>query len=82
MAKGRTPAGSHRSICVDEILTILAPCPGEVGLDATLGYGGHSERLLARLLPGGRLFAVDVDPIELPRAEARLRARALERTLS
>ena len=74
IAKGQTPAGSHRPICVDEILSLLAPKPGEVCLDATLGYGGHAQRLLPRLLPGGRLYAVDVDPLELPRAEARLRA--------
>lgn len=74
ISKGQTPAGTHRPICVEEILKILDPQPGEICLDATLGYGGHSERLLPRLLPGGRLFALDVDPLELPRAEARLRA--------
>ena len=74
IAKGQTPAGTHRPICVEEILSILDPKPGEVCLDATLGYGGHSEKILPRLGPGGRLFAVDVDPIELPKAEARLRA--------
>lgn len=73
IAKGQTPAGMHRPICVEEILSILAPKPGEICLDATLGYGGHAEKLLPRLLPGGKLFAVDVDPLELPRAEARLR---------
>ena len=73
IAKGQTAAGMHRPICVDEILSILDPKPGEVCLDATLGYGGHAEKLLPRLLPGGKLFAVDVDPVELPRAEARLR---------
>ena len=73
IAKGQTPAGTHRPICVEEILSILDPKPGEVCLDATLGYGGHSEKLLPKLLPGGKLFAVDVDPLELPKAEARLR---------
>jgi 16S rRNA (cytosine1402-N4)-methyltransferase len=72
-ARGHTPAGTHRSIMVDEILAVLNPKPGEVALDATLGYGGHTRELLPRLLPGGRLFGVDVDPIELPRTEARLR---------
>jgi len=72
--RGHTPAGTHRPICVDEILQALAPRPGEVGLDATLGYGGHAQELLARLAPGGRLFGLDVDPLELPRTEARLRA--------
>ena len=74
MQRGQTPAGMHRPICVAEILAVLAPQPGEVGLDATLGFGGHAQELLARIQPGGRLFAVDVDPLELPRAEARLRA--------
>ncbi len=74
MDRGQTPAGTHRPICVAEILECLAPRPGEVGLDATLGYGGHARELLARISPGGRLFGVDVDPLELPRTEARLRA--------
>jgi 16S rRNA (cytosine1402-N4)-methyltransferase len=74
MQRGQTPAGMHRPICVAEILAVLAPKPGEVGLDATLGFGGHAQELLGRLQPGGRLFATDVDPLELPRTEARLRA--------
>ncbi|MBL0210710.1 MAG: 16S rRNA (cytosine(1402)-N(4))-methyltransferase RsmH [Holophagaceae bacterium] len=73
-ARGQTPAGTHRPICVREILEILAPKPGETGLDATLGFGGHTLEILPHLLPDGRLFALDVDPIELPRTEARLRA--------
>lgn len=72
--RGHTPAGTHRPICVREILEVLDPRPGEVGLDATLGYGGHAQELLARLAPGGRLYGIDVDPLELPRTEARLRA--------
>jgi 16S rRNA (cytosine1402-N4)-methyltransferase len=72
--RGHTPAGTHRPICVTEILELLAPMPGERALDATLGYGGHSQELLARLQPGGRLYGLDVDPLELPRTEARLRA--------
>jgi 16S rRNA (cytosine1402-N4)-methyltransferase len=73
-ARGQTPAGTHRPICVAEILAVLDPRPGQVGLDATLGYGGHAQELLARLVPGGRLYGLDVDPLELPRTEARLRA--------
>ena len=73
IAKGRTPAGMHIPICVKEILEILDPKPGETGLDATLGFGGHAQEILPRLSPGGRLFALDVDTIELPRTEARLR---------
>jgi 16S rRNA (cytosine1402-N4)-methyltransferase len=74
MQRGQTPAGMHRPICVAEILAVLAPQPGEVGLDATLGFGGHAQELLALIQPGGQLFGTDVDPLELPRTEARLRA--------
>ena len=74
MQRGQTPAGMHRSICVDEILAILNPQPGETGLDATLGFGGHTQTLVPRVLPGGHMFGMDVDPIELPRTTARLRA--------
>jgi 16S rRNA (cytosine1402-N4)-methyltransferase len=74
IAGGKTPAGMHRPIMVSEILGVLAPRPGEVALDCTLGYGGHARALLAAVQPGGRLLGVDADPIELPRTEARLRA--------
>jgi 16S rRNA (cytosine1402-N4)-methyltransferase len=73
-ARGDTPAGTHRPICVREVLEILDPRPGDVGLDATLGFGGHAQEILPRLLPGGRLIGIDVDPLELPRTEARLRS--------
>lgn len=73
MSAGKTPAGLHRPICVSEILEILAPKPGETAVDATLGYGGHSREILNRILPGGRLIGLDVDPLELPKTEARLR---------
>lgn len=74
IARGQTPAGTHRPICVDEILAILKPAPGETALDATLGFGGHTRTIVPRLLPGGRLFATDVDSVERPRTEASLRA--------
>jgi 16S rRNA C1402 N4-methylase RsmH len=47
------------------ILDILKIQPGEIGLDATLGYGGHSLELLKKALPNGKLYATDVDAIEL-----------------
>jgi 16S rRNA (cytosine1402-N4)-methyltransferase len=72
--KGRTPAGMHLSICVNEIMEFLQIQPGQIGLDATLGYGGHSKEILTRLTPGGLLYAIDVDPIELPKTTERLAA--------
>ena len=74
LSSGKTPAGSHRSIMVAEVLDVLAPRPGEIAVDCTLGFGGHAQALLERIQPGGRLLGLDVDPVELPRAEARLRA--------
>jgi 16S rRNA (cytosine1402-N4)-methyltransferase len=74
LASGKTPAGTHRPIMVQEILEALAPRPGEIALDCTLGYGGHAQEILARISPGGRLFGLDADPIELPKTEARLRS--------
>ena len=70
--QGRTPAGMHRSICVNEVLEFLQIFPGQMGLDATLGYGGHSLEMLKCLVPGGRLYAIDVDPFELPLTRDRL----------
>lgn len=71
--QGKTPAGTHRPILVKEVLEALSPKPGMVGLDATLGFGGHAQELLKLILPGGRLIGIDVDPLELPRTKARLR---------
>ena len=70
--KGNTPAGMHLSICVKEILEFLQITPGQTGLDATLGYGGHTLEMLKCLGSQGRLYALDVDPIELPRTKDRL----------
>ena len=73
IAAGKTPAGTHRPIMVAEILAALAPKPGDLAVDGTLGYGGHAQELLARITPGGKLLGLDADPIELPKTEARLR---------
>ncbi|MBI4857532.1 MAG: 16S rRNA (cytosine(1402)-N(4))-methyltransferase RsmH [Acetobacterium woodii] len=70
--KGSTPAGMHRSICVDEILEFLQITPGQTGLDATLGFGGHTLAMLKCLDAKGHLYATDVDSIELPRTQKRL----------
>jgi 16S rRNA (cytosine1402-N4)-methyltransferase len=74
VASGRTPAGTHRPIMVAEILRILAPQPGDLAVDCTLGYGGHARELLSAVQPGGKLIAVDADPIELQKTETRLRS--------
>jgi 16S rRNA (cytosine1402-N4)-methyltransferase len=70
--KGSTPAGMHISICVNEILDFLQIQPGQIGLDATLGYGGHSSAMLQCLKGEGHLYALDVDPIEMKKTKGRL----------
>ena len=70
--KGKTPAGMHIPICVEEILSFLEIQPGQIGLDATLGYGGHSRRMLEALQGKGHLYATDVDPIESEKTRQRL----------
>lgn len=62
----------HISICVNEILEFLQIKPGQTGLDATLGYGGHTQEMLKCLDSRGHLYALDVDPIESAKTKERL----------
>ena len=71
--KGHTPAGMHISIMVQEILDFLNIQPGQIGLDATLGYGGHTRAMLEKLQGNGHIYGLDVDPIESKKTEKRLR---------
>ena len=75
VSKGSTPAGMHLSICVREILDFLQIKPGQKGLDATLGYGGHTREMLKCLQSQGHLYALDVDPIELAKTRERLQSQ-------
>ena len=72
ISKGSTPAGMHISIMVKEILDFLQIQPGQKGLDATLGYGGHTRKLLEQLGGQGHMYALDVDPIEIVKTKERL----------
>jgi len=77
-AKGQTPAGMHVPICVKEILAFLDIREGEQGIDCTLGYGGHTSEMLAKLNHTGRLVALDVDPIESARTVDRIRGNGYD----
>lgn len=70
--KGSTPAGMHISIMVKEILDFLQIKPGQTGLDATLGYGGHTKEMLKCLEGQGHIYGLDVDPIESAKTKERL----------
>lgn len=71
--KGSTPAGMHISIMVNEILDFLQIKPGQKGLDCTLGYGGHTRKMLEQLNGDGLVVGLDVDTIESTKTVKRLR---------
>lgn len=73
ISKGSTPAGMHISIMADEILDFLQIKSGQQGLDCTLGYGGHTRRMLDKLEGKGCIYGLDVDPIESAKTVERLR---------
>jgi 16S rRNA (cytosine1402-N4)-methyltransferase len=73
LARGQTPAGTHRPVMVAEVLEVLNPQPGEFAVDCTLGFGGHAVALLTAIQPGGHLLGLDVDSLELLKTETRLR---------
>jgi 16S rRNA (cytosine1402-N4)-methyltransferase len=77
-SRGMTPVGTHIPICLNEILDVLKPQPGQIFVDATLGYGGHSESLLKKMIPHGKLFAFDQDSQERSKTEERLRKKIAE----
>ena len=75
ISKGSTPAGMHIPIMVKEILDVLNIQPGEKGLDCTLGYGGHTTKMLEELKGEGHLYSLDVDPIEIEKTKVRIAER-------
>ena len=70
--KGSTPVGMHLSIMDNEILEFLDIQEGQIGLDCTLGYGGHTLKMLECLNHTGHMYALDIDPIESVKTKERL----------
>ena len=66
----------HIPVLLHEVLEVLAPRPGLVMVDCTLGLGGHAAAILDRLSPGGKLIGIDLDPANLEIARQTLQARA------
>ncbi|MGD0552904.1 MAG: 16S rRNA (cytosine(1402)-N(4))-methyltransferase RsmH [Sedimentisphaerales bacterium] len=71
-AKGKTPAGTHVPVLVEDVMACLSPKPGEIVADCTVGYGGHASEFLKRIGPTGKLIAIDADNTELERTRNRL----------
>ncbi|MEK6676203.1 MAG: 16S rRNA (cytosine(1402)-N(4))-methyltransferase RsmH [Planctomycetota bacterium] len=71
-AQGRTPAGTHVPVLVEEVLAVLRPQPGDIVADCTIGYGGHAWEFIQGIGPTGRLIGLDVDAAQIKRTSARL----------
>jgi 16S rRNA (cytosine1402-N4)-methyltransferase len=65
----------HLPVLVDEVMSTLAPAPGSLQIDATVGGGGHTERILEATHPDGRLLGLDADGAAIARVDGRLRPR-------
>lgn len=63
----------HIPVMLDEVVRWLAPRPGGVYVDATIGGGGHAEAILERIAPGGRVIGLDRDEVAVEAATRRLR---------
>jgi 16S rRNA (cytosine1402-N4)-methyltransferase len=67
-------------VLLEQVLAVLAPQPGEVAVDCTLGFGGHAAYLLQRLGVTGRLLGLDCDAAHLDRAREAIAATGLTAT--
>src|SRR5262245_11268705 len=67
-----TTPGEHRPVLLNAVLEALDPQPGQVAVDCTVGWAGHSVEILRRLGPDGFLLGIDWDADNLPKARDRL----------
>src|SRR5882762_1005998 len=65
----------HLPVVVEEVMSMLAPVPGSLQIDATVGGGGHTGRILEATNPDGRLLGLDADGAAIARVDGRLRPR-------
>ena len=65
----------HIPVLAEEVMSMLGPAPGSLQVDATLGGGGHTERILEATDPDGRLLGLDADGAAIARVDGRLRPR-------
>src|SRR5262245_63586440 len=62
----------HLPVLVEEVIEMLAPAAGSLQIDATVGGGGHTERILEAASPDGRVLGLDADQLAIDRVRARL----------
>src|SRR5689334_4242246 len=66
------PSARHVPVMPAEVLELLAPAPGQILVDATVGGGGHTRLLAERVAPTGRIIGLDQDAAMLAQARPRL----------
>src|SRR5206468_11641523 len=74
-AMGEEMEEGHLPVLAEEVVEMLAPAPGSLQIDATVGGGGHTERILEATDPDGRLLGLDADGAAIARVDRRLRQR-------
>lgn len=57
---------------LDEVLRFLDPKPGENFIDCTLGGGGYTLEIAKRILPNGKILAIDLDDLALENFESKI----------
>jgi len=62
----------HLPVMSAEVLATLAPAAGSLQIDATVGGGGHTERILEAASPDGRVLGLDADELAIERVGVRL----------
>jgi len=62
----------HLPVLAEEVISMLTPAPGSLQIDATVGGGGHTERILEATTPDGRLLGLDADGAAITRVRLRL----------
>ena len=62
----------HQPVLAEEVMKMLAPRPGSLHVDCTVGGGGHTERILEAASPDGRVLGLDADPAAIARVGERL----------
>ncbi|MFA5359124.1 MAG: 16S rRNA (cytosine(1402)-N(4))-methyltransferase RsmH [Patescibacteria group bacterium] len=51
----------HVPVLLKEVIEYLDPQPGQIFIDCTLGGGGYTVKIAEKVLPGGKVVAIDLD---------------------
>lgn len=68
-----SPEKIHTPVLLAEVVEAINPGPGRIFIDCTVGIGGHTEAILERSQPGGRVLGIDADPMAIRLAGERLK---------